>query len=153
MSVPGRLIAVLDVGKTNSKLALVDPALGQEVWSTRRANAVVPGAATRELDVVAIEAWMLDSLRHAPQRERVAGVVTIAHGAAAVLVDHDGAVVAAPDYEDTCFDEVADEYSKLRDSFALTYSPHLPQGLNLGRQLYYLQTRQPALLNRSKVNR
>src|SRR4029453_14677133 len=44
MSTATPLIAVLDVGKTNSKLALVDPALGQEVWSTRRANASVSGA-------------------------------------------------------------------------------------------------------------
>jgi sugar (pentulose or hexulose) kinase len=137
------LIVVLDVGKTNSKLTLVDPAQGQEVWSTRRQNAIVSGGATRELDVLAIEAWLMDSLRNAPERERVAGVVPIAHGAAAVLVDHDGAVIAAPDYEDTCFDEVAEEYTRLRDSFALTFSPNLPQGLNLGRQLYYLQTRRP----------
>ena len=50
MSTP--LIAVFDVGKTNAKIALVDPALGQEVWSARRANAVVKGRVTRELDVV-----------------------------------------------------------------------------------------------------
>ena len=47
------LIAVFDVGKTNAKLALVDPALGQEIWSARRANERRarrrPG---RELDVV-----------------------------------------------------------------------------------------------------
>ena len=137
------LIAVLDVGKTNSKLALVDPVRGQEIWSTRRQNASVPGAATRQLDVIAIEEWLMDSLRGAPERERVVGIVPIAHGAAAVLVDHDGAVIAAPDYEDTCFDEVAEEYARRRDPFALTFSPNLPQGLNLGRQLYYLQSRQP----------
>ena len=58
-----------------------------------------------------------------------------------MLVDHTGNVVLAPDYEDTCFDEVAEEYRALRDSFAMTFSPNLPQGLNLGRQLYYLQSR------------
>ena len=115
------LIAVFDVGKTNAKIALVDPVLGQEIWSARRANAVVQGATTRELDVIAIEAWLLDALRGAPQRERVTAIVPIAHGAAAVLVDHAGEVVAAPDYEDTCFDEVAEEYAALRDSFAVTF--------------------------------
>jgi len=139
------LIAVFDVGKTNAKIALVDPALGQETWSARRANAVVQGAATRELDIVAIEQWLLDSLRSAPQRERIACIVPIAHGAAAVLVDHEGKVLAAPDYEDARFDEVAKEYGALRDSYAVTFSPNLPQGLNLGRQLFYLQQREPAL--------
>ena len=142
------LIAVLDVGKTNAKIALVDPALGQEIWSARRANAVIQGAATRELDLVAIESWLLESLREAPQRERVAAIVPIAHGAAAVLVDHAGEVLAAPDYEDTCFDLVAGEYGALRDPYAMTFSPNLPQGLNLGRQLFYLQQRHAGLFQR-----
>ena len=142
------LIAVFDVGKTHSKIALVDPASGRETWSARRANEIIRGRVTRELDVVAIETWLLDSLRQAPERERIAGIVPIAHGAAAVLIDHAGQVLAAPDYEDTCFDEVAEEYGPLRDSFAITYSPNLPQGLNLGRQLYYLQRRHEALFSR-----
>ena len=147
MSIPP-LIAVFDVGKTNAKLALVDPALGQEIWSARRANAVIQGAATRELDLAAIETWLLESLREAPQRERVAAIVPIAHGAAAVLVDHAGDVLAAPDYEDTCFDQVAGEYGALRDPYAMTFSPNLPQGLNLGRQLFYLQQRHAGLFQR-----
>ncbi len=143
------LIAVFDVGKTNAKLAVVDPALGQEIWSTRRANNVVQGAAARELDVVAIEAWLLESLRAAPERDRISVIVPIAHGAAAVLVDHAGEVLAAPDYEDPCFDDVGEEYAPLRDHYSLTFSPSLPQGLNLGRQLYYLQTRRAALFKRA----
>jgi len=145
----GPLIAVFDVGKTNAKLAVVDPALGQEIWSVRRANNVVQGPAGRELDVVAIEAWLLESLRAAPQRERIAVIVPIAHGAAAVLVDHAGEVLAAPDYEDQCFDEVSAEYAPLRDNYSLTFSPSLPQGLNLGRQLFYLQTRRAELFQRT----
>ncbi|HTU66583.1 MAG TPA: hypothetical protein VMF52_11580 [Steroidobacteraceae bacterium] len=144
----GPLIAVFDVGKTNAKIALVDPALGQEIWSARRPNEIVDGPDGRELDVVRIETWLLDSLRAAPERERVVAIVPIAHGAAAVLLDHDGAVLAAPDYEDPRFDTVADEYAPLRDAWTLTYSPHLPLGLNLGRQLFYIQTRRPALFDR-----
>ena len=90
MSASSALIAVFDVGKTNAKLALIDPVLGQEIWSVRRANAIVQGPMCRELDVVAIEAWLLESLRNAPQRERIAVIVPIAHGAAGVLVDHAG---------------------------------------------------------------
>jgi sugar (pentulose or hexulose) kinase len=143
------LIAVFDVGKTNAKLSLVDPELGREIWSVRRPNEQVRGAQGRELDVVAIEAWLLESLRGAPERERIAVVVPIAHGAAAVLVDHAGEVLAAPDYEDPGFDDVAAEYSALRDSYSVTFSPNLPQGLNLGRQLFCLQSRHPHLFQRA----
>lgn len=144
-----KLIAVFDVGKTNAKLSVVDPAQGRELWSVRRPNDVVESGAGRQLDVVAIEAWLLDSLRAAPERERIGVIVPIAHGAAAVLVDHAGEVLAAPDYEDACFNEVADEYAPLRDSYSLTFSPGLPQGLNLGRQLYYLQARRAELFQRA----
>lgn len=146
---PNPLIVVFDVGKTNAKLSLVDLDQGREIWSARRANEVVQGAAGRALDVAGIEAWALDTLRGMPWRERVGVIVPIAHGAAAVLVDHAGGIVAAPDYEDTNFDDAAPEYAALRDPFALTFSPSLPHGLNLGRQLYYLQTRQPALFERA----
>jgi L-fuculokinase len=149
MNAAAPLIAVLDVGKTNAKVALVDPALGQEIWSARRPNAIVEGAEGRELDVVAIETWLLDALRQAPERERVIAIVPIAHGAAAVLIDHEGAVLAAPDYEDPRFDTVADDYAPLRDPWTLTFSPNLPHGLNLGRQLFYLQTRRGALFGRA----
>ena len=149
MSEPGPLIAVLDVGKTNAKVTLIDPVLGQEIWSARRANRVVDGPQLRELDVAGIETWLLNTLRGAPERDRIAVIVPIAHGAAAVLIDHAGAVLAAPDYEDQHFDEVAAEYAALRDPYSLTFSPNLPQGLNLGRQLYYLQQRCADLFERS----
>ncbi len=143
------MIAVLDIGKTNAKIAIVDPGRGQEIWSLRRANELVRGPNGLELDVVGIEAWLLDALRQAPGRERVTVIVPIAHGAAAVLVDHAGGILAAPDYEDTAFDEVAAEYSGLRDAYSHTFSPNLPQGLNLGRQLFYLQQRRPQLFERA----
>jgi sugar (pentulose or hexulose) kinase len=145
----GPLIAVFDVGKTNAKLSLIDPALGREVWSARRPNAVVEGATGRQLDVLGIEAWLLDSLRAAPQREHIGVIVPIAHGAAAVVIDHAGEVLAAPDYEDPHFDDVSAEYQPLRDPYSVTFSPNLPQGLNLGRQLYYLQSRRPELFQRA----
>jgi L-fuculokinase len=149
MSIGQPLIAVLDVGKTNAKLALVDPAIGKEIWSVRRTNNIVQGPAGRELDVLGIETWLLDSLRKAPGRERIAVIVPIAHGAAAVLVDHAGTVLAAPDYEEPGFDEVAAEYRELRDPYSLTFSPELPHGLNLGRQLFFLQCRRADILQRA----
>jgi L-fuculokinase len=145
----GSLIAVFDVGKTNAKLSLLDLAEGRELWSVRRANAVVEGPGGRELDVLAIEKWLLQSLSEAPGRERISVVVPVAHGAAAVLLDHTGEVLAAPDYEDACFEEVRAAYLPLRDPYSLTFSPALPNGLNLGRQLFQLQTCRAELFQRA----
>jgi L-fuculokinase len=139
------LIAIFDVGKTHAKLTLVDPALGSEIWSTRRANQLVKGDVCQCLDVLGIEEWLYEALASAPERERITNIVPVAHGAAAVLVDADGKLLVAPDYEDACYETVAEEYAPLRDEFRATYSPALPLGLNLGRQLFFLERRHPDL--------
>lgn len=142
------LVALIDIGKTNAKLSLVEPHSGNEIRGSRRANAVAQGSFGRELDVEAIEQWLLEALREAPHKERIRCIVPIAHGAAAVLVDCNHAIVTAPDYEDACFEHVDDAYRAQRDAYANSYSPDLPLGLNLGRQLFYLEQMQPQLFAR-----
>lgn len=142
---PHTLVALVDIGKTNSRLALLDPHDGREIWSARRTNAIVHTALGRELDVAAIERWLIDTLRDAPHTKRVSVIVPVAHGAAAVLVDRDNNVVAAPDYEDPRYESLAAAYRVERDQYEHTFSPELPLGLNLGRQLFCLEQTQPEL--------
>lgn len=142
------LVALIDIGKTNAKLSVVEPHSGAEIRGSRRANAIVQGPFGRELDVKAIEQWLIGALRDAPHKERIRCIVPVAHGAAAVLLDRNHSIVAAPDYEDACFERVNAEYRKQRDAYASTFSPDLPLGLNLGRQLFYLQHTQPEAFSR-----
>jgi L-fuculokinase len=109
---------------------------------------VLRGTYGRELDVRAIEQWLITALRESPHRERIRCIVPVAHGAAAVLLDRSHALVTAPDYEDACYESVNDAYRVQRDAYASSYSPDLPLGLNLGRQLFYLQQTQPQLFSR-----
>ena len=132
------LIAVVDIGKSNAKLSLLDAQSGSNIWSVKRANRVVHASQSRQLDIVAIEQWLLDMFRRAPHKERVSVIVPIAHGAAAVFVDERGAIVEAPDYEDPRFGAADEDYERQRDAFEETYSPSLPLGLNLGRQFHIL---------------
>ncbi len=143
------LIAVLDVGKTNAKLSLVDAATGSPIRVVHRANAPADSLAMRQLDVAGIEHWFLEQLRDCPERGRITALVPVAHGAACVLVDDHGLVIAAPDYEDTCFRKTASEYDRERDPFAATLSPRLPDGLNLGAQLHFLETCHPQVFARA----
>ena len=143
------LLAILDVGKTNTKLILAEAHSGREVFSAKRNNTSIDTLLGRELDVAAIEQWFCDVLRSTPHTAQVAALVPIAHGATAVLIDADGNVLAAPDYEDPRFNEVATAYERVRDNVDITLSPPLPLGLNLGRQLYYFQTRTPVLFARA----
>jgi sugar (pentulose or hexulose) kinase len=142
---PGELIAVLDIGRANAKLSLIDVESGETTWHLQRRCSMVPGSPTRSLDVVTIGSLVLASLAGAPNKDRIRAIVPITHGSAAVWLSGSGEVLAAPDCEDPVFDEVAEDYRKLRDPFESTFSPFLPLGLNLGRQIHYLQQKHPAL--------
>lgn len=148
---PGDLIAVVDVGKTNAKLLLLDAFSGAIVWSTQRANEESAAASIRQLDVRGIEAWLMRALAEFPGKDRIRRLVPVAHGAAAVLVDPAGAVLLAPDYEDPAFERRRLEYERERDGFESTFSPRLPLGLNLGAQLHFLQAEHGDLFARASA--
>lgn len=144
------LVASLNVGKTHSRLALIDSRDATVVWSTRRSNASVDTPIGRQLDIAGIEHWLIDALSGSPHRDRIAAVVPIAHGATAMLLDSRGQLLAAPDYEDARFERVNEEYAAERDPFDQTCSPPLPLGLNLGRQLFYLERHEPRLFGEAR---
>jgi L-fuculokinase len=154
---PQELIAVVDVGKTHSKLTLVEAESGVVTWSTQRestyGNRASPAPnAFRQLGTDGgVERWLIDSLKTAPGKGRIRTIVPVAHGAAAALADGKGRVLAVPDYEDAVFDSVRETYTQLRDPFPSTYSPALPFGLNLGIQLFYLQSQHADLFRQAEA--
>jgi sugar (pentulose or hexulose) kinase len=139
------LVAVFDMGKTHTRLSIADPRTGRLLSQARRANQRVLRHGWAQLDLAAAQPWLVDTLAASPHRARIGALVPVAHGAACVLVDRQGRVLAAPDYEDQAFDTLRDDYDRQRDPFAETCSPRLPAGLNLGAQLHALERLEPAL--------
>jgi sugar (pentulose or hexulose) kinase len=138
-----RRIAVLDIGKTNAKVLVVDLATGSEEVLTRVPNAVLRGGPYPHHDIDALWRFVLDGLRSAAAH-RVDVVSITTHGAASVLVDGAGGL-ALPmlDYEHDGPNAIAAEYEAMRPEFEETGSPRLPVGLNLGAQLYWLASTFP----------
>jgi len=134
------LIGILDVGKTHTKFIAAEADSGRIVAQHERASRSIDGPATRALDVAGIEQWLCETLLACPDKAAIEALVPVAHGAAAVLLDSGEQVEFALDYEDQAFELVAQAYRAQRDPFAETFSPFLPLGLNLGRQLYFLES-------------
>jgi L-fuculokinase len=134
------LIGILDVGKTHTKFIAADADSGRIVAQHERASRSIEGSVIRALDVVGIECWLRETLSAFPDTAAIEALVPVAHGAAAVLLDSEQQVNFAPDYEDQAFQLVAETYRTQRDPFSDTLSPFLPLGLNLGRQLYFLES-------------
>ena len=141
--------AVIDIGKTNAKLALVDLAARAEIAVSTRPNRVIPGPPWPHFDTEGHWQFILAGLRDLHARHGVDAISVTTHGASGVLLDAKGGL-AAPvlDYEHTGPDGRTAAYDALRPDFALTGSPRLPMGLNLGAQLHYQKTAFPELFGK-----
>ncbi len=142
-------VAVIDIGKTNAKLALVDPDQGAEVAVLTRPNLVHPGPPWPHFDTDGIWAFVVDALATFQASHGVDAVSITTHGACAALLAADGSL-AAPvlDYEHDGPDAMAAAYDAIRPPFAETGSPRLPMGLNIGAQLHWMLATDPGLLDR-----
>jgi len=138
--------AILDVGKTHTKLSVWDAA-GQRLEQAVRANPPRFEPTGRVLDTDAIEAWLVATLREMAGRHRIGRIMPVAHGAAAACIASGRRVAPVPDYEDNLPPALSETYDTMRDPFATNGSPALPGGLNLGRQLFGLAVRQPDLMD------
>ncbi|TIL73494.1 MAG: carbohydrate kinase [Mesorhizobium sp.] len=140
-----RHVAVIDIGKTNAKVALVDLADLREVALRRMANAPVLDGPYPHHDVELLWSFILDSLAEINREQRIDAISITTHGATGVQVDAAGEL-ALPvlDYEFAGPDTLAEDYDTIRPAFAETGTPRLPVGLNLGAQLFWQQKRFPA---------
>ena len=141
-----RHIAVIDIGKTNAKLALVDLDTLSEVAVLTRPNVVRPGPPWPHFDTERHWAFLLDALGTFQRDHGVDGISITTHGASVVLLDQDGAL-AAPilDYEHPIPKTIEAQYNAIRPEFTVTGSPRLTGGLNAGAQLHYQFTTDPGL--------
>ncbi|PUA18325.1 L-fuculose kinase [Glaciimonas sp. PCH181] len=141
--------AVLDIGKTNVKLTLLD-ADGKTLAEQRRPNAVVNQGLYTHHDTEGIWDWLLATLKAFSQKANIVAIVPVTHGATAALVDDDGLVLPVLDYESTLPQTLDRAYETLRPPFSVSFSPDLPAGLNLGRQLHWLAYRFPTEFSRAR---
>ncbi|HZY67147.1 MAG TPA: carbohydrate kinase, partial [Devosia sp.] len=100
--------AVIDIGKTNAKLALVDLARLAETEVRKTPNAVLHDGPYPHYDVERLWNFILDGLRDLGRLAPVDSISITTHGATAALVD-DGGNLALPilDYEHTGPDALA----------------------------------------------
>jgi sugar (pentulose or hexulose) kinase len=139
-----RRVAVIDIGKTNAKVAAVDLERRAETGVRRMPNAVVRADPYPHFDTERLWAFILEGLGALNREEPIEAISVTTHGATAALVDADGAL-AMPvlDYEHDGPDSLAADYGAIRPPFADTGTPRLPVGLNLGAQLFWQARRFP----------
>ena len=146
----GRATIVLDVGKTLAKLSLWSPA-GELIERRVRPNERIKAGAYAALDTAGIEGWAVEVLRYFATLADVGAIVPVGHGAGAAII-RDGRLACPPlDYEEAIPPALRAAYDAERDPFARTGSPALPDGLNLGGQIFRLEALEPALAEGTQI--
>jgi len=138
-----RGIAVVDVGATNSKVALFDAAMN--VIAERKVASVHrPAPPYASIDPAPLASFLAETL---PELDRILPIDTVvpaAHGAALALVGEDGNLaMPVMDYMAVPPADVIAEYRKIEPPFSETFGPLLPMALTHGLQLYWQETRFP----------
>lgn len=133
-----KTIAVIDIGKTNAKVALVDLDRFEETAVRKTANGVVSEGLYPHFDVERLWRFITESLAVLNTEASIDAISVTTHGATAVLLDRNGDL-ALPllDYEFSGPDTLVGDYDKVRPPFAETGSARLPGGLNIGAQIYW----------------
>jgi L-rhamnose mutarotase len=136
-----RVVAVLDIGKTNIKICLMDGQTGALLHIEKRTNAVIDAPPYPHIDEGSIWHWIKDTLAGLAQRYFITSIAITTHGATIACMDGDKLALPILDYEYDGVSECKDEYGTARPAFSESFSPRLPQGLNLGAQLFWQQQR------------
>ncbi len=145
-------VAVIDIGKTNAKLALVDLESQTEVAVVTRPNVVLKGPPYPHFDIEGHWDFLIAALEKFHKSHGIDAISVTTHGASAALLDARGNL-ATPvlDYEYDAPSLLRAQYDVIRPDFSQTGSPPLSGGLNLGLQLYWQFQQDPGLHARTKT--
>jgi sugar (pentulose or hexulose) kinase len=140
---------VVDIGKTLSKVTLWSRD-GRLLDRQSRPNAPVTSGGIARLDTGGIAGWLIDTMAmYADQPIEV--IVPVGHGAGVAAIANDVLAFTPLDYEQAIPPDILAAYRAERDDFAITGSPALPDGLNLGAQLHWLEHIEPGAVRRSRL--
>lgn len=132
-------IAVIDIGKTNAKVVLIAGSGGQQIASRSLANVVRQDGPYPHADTERLWDFMVDALAALAAEHGIGGISITTHGATAALMAGDELALPVLDYEHDGPEAVAAAYWAARPDFSESLSPALPNGLNLGAQIFWQQ--------------
>lgn len=137
-------ILIIDIGKTHIKLYVLNADF-EAVFSKEADNVVNTLGIYPMVDVDFLWQWITSGIKQAAAEFVISAITVTTHGATAALIDgqKENLVLPILDYEYTGIDELDDEYQIVKPDFNETYSPDLPAGLNLGKQIFWLQKKYP----------
>ena len=126
---------VIDLGKTNIKFVIINNRKIKFSTSFKTPKSIKKKQLY--LDIKLLWKSILYQLKYISQIFNVHQITTVTHGATFVVIKNDKLFYPILDYESEIPANIEKEYNDIRENFNNCYSPQLPNGLNVGKQIYF----------------
>ena len=140
------MITVFDLGKTNSKMISFDSA-GRSVMTRQNSPKWIKKTDLRGdlqvLDEDALWHWINTSLAEAKAQTNTQAVIFSTHGCTCALIHEDHLALPILDYECEPPEEIEQAFHVIEPAYSETYSPSLPAGMNLAKQVFWMAEQHP----------
>ncbi len=138
-----RGIAVVDVGYTNTKIAVFSPD-GKLAAERKAPSRHVEGPPYRHIDPEPMVDFCRRTLTELDRILPIDVIVPCAHGAALACVDRDGKLaLPVMDYTSEPPADIVADYRKIMPAFEEAFCPLLPMAITHGLQLYWQERSEP----------
>ena len=149
-----QVVAVLDIGKTNKKVAIFDDRMKMRDARRRKIEPIVVDGLRVE-DVSTIESWFLAQLKELTTTWSIRAISVATHGAGAVCVGADGTPSVPPvDYTQEVEEGVRRrffaEMGSPEELQQVTATAEVQPLINVGKLLFFLKERYPDGFARTK---
>jgi L-fuculokinase len=147
-------VAVLDIGKTNKKVAIYDDAMQPLAVRKRKIGTVEQDGLDIE-DVDTVVEWFLEQLKELSSEYPIRSISVTTHGATLVCVDEEGQPSVPPlAYTNDVPDDVHERFwaavGDRSDAQARTATAEILPLINIGKLLWYSKERWPQEFSRTK---
>jgi len=126
---------VIDLGKTNIKFVVINNNKIKYSISIKSPKSI--NKKLLFLDIKQLWKKILNQLKVISKSFNIDQITTITHGATFAVIKNNKLIYPILDYETKIPLNIEKEYNSIRDDYKISYSPKLPNGLNVGKQIYF----------------
>jgi len=132
-------IIIIDIGKTNIKICIfeyvTDKLLSKKIYK----NTLIYDDEHTNININNIFEIIYNSIQHNIEVYNVLSILPITHGSVLISLDKNDQILTHISDENRYLDNIDYEYNILANNIPNTFTPILPYGYNIAKQLYYLK--------------
>ena len=130
---------IFDVGKTNIKIYYFDYRTDKILFKKKYKNKIINNKEYKLVNLKKIKKILLDHIDNASKKYYIKSIIPVTHGSVLISLDTNDKIINSLSDENIYPVNVDKEYELVLSEMKNTFSPILPYGYNLGKQLFFIK--------------